>query len=460
MCFCALEVTDLRSGEVFSYGTENLQWILGNGTHSSLIGNDPATKLDVAEDIDTLVGLLGGTFVKVTDLQNGATAFNKFFVKHLRSTAAGKAVLFTTTNYAFYLDETYATVKALLAPCAGAGSIVIDGVTIIAPGGIHQVGEITGDHIADGSVEFVDIQDMNANRLLGRLMTDGTPGEVFLEEGDGMDLIYSGPPFNIRFNNTATGVLAAGATGALLYKSRLPENHEFKGILAGAGVAVNVLADDVEIVNDGVIDAENVGTGTFDVLSGVVANVAQFKTITPANGVAIVDSGNTLTISATAPFTWENITVDPLVAFTFLVRCTNPLGVTLTKGAVNEFVITIPNGVDVTDVCIHLSAVNNPGSDVFLQFDFQGNNSKNLPRETNLDTDTVILPSVRVANKQLAALFPPVSRTNYIRYGVTQGAGVLEVRLTDFSPLELWLVNFNQAGAAGNAEAIIHVSNL
>lgn len=157
---------------------------------------------------------------------------------------------------------------------------------------------------------------------------------------------------------------------------------------------------------------------------------------------------------------WQDIAVDAAVAERFLVRCTDPTGVTLTKPSATEFLVTVPTGVEVTDLAIHLSAGNNPGTDVYVRIDFQGNGYDGLPREVYGTEDTVSLPSVRVANKALADMAGAVSRSNYIKYGVTQGSGALEVRMTGVQPLELYLVNFNQANSAGNGAAIITISDL
>lgn len=810
MCFCTLQVTSLNTGEILDYGTENIQWILSQGSNSTIYGSDPATKLDVVEDIDTLLSFLSGTFVKVNTLAYGDIAVNKYYVKKLSQDLSGKGVVFTTTNLAFYLTDDYATIRPLFANCGTPGSVTVDGVTIINPGDVVQVGTITGANIQDGTVLFADIEDIDANRILGRTLTDGVVQELIFFEGDGIDIVFGGG--FLRFENVAQGELKAEATGLLIWDSRNVDNHVFKGLLASTGIDVSEVGSDIVITNTGLVSASSVGGGTIALLSGVVSGDVQLKTITAGPGIGLVDAAGNITISATggvtnatnvgvgqgifkqlaagilefyslvssgaisislvgddvqisevltasngltrtvndillggtlnqntviggassfnfqltnlvaftasgtgsgsilfntlllhgitgvtirasgsgnpidigtiadevitlgntlgqlsiagqyelplndapdstmgvkevlvwtgdggggstvqfepfvsggitsvvnvgggneilrdivantanlrtliaaggisitqnadditigdlftavggltrstnafrlggiqdqnvlisgagfnftlngqnsvamtavtdivltsaliqllaadvelgtsgatvrvadnydlpsgAPsttageknimvwtgdggggatpafeslnagasaFAWEDISVDPGVAEGFMVRCTDPTGITLTKPSPTEFLVTVPTGIDITDVAIHLSAVHNPGSDLFFQVDFQGNSSKGVAREAYQDLDSLTLPTVKVANKQLAETAGLVSRTNYIQYGRTQGSGVLEVRLTGLAPLELYLINFNQANAAGNAECMLTVSDL
>ena len=149
MCFCTLEVTDSRTGNVFAYGTENLQWILSNGSASVLIGNNPATKTEVDEDIDSLVALTDGQFVKVTDVSGVALAINRYYVRHIRSDQAGKAVVFTTTNVAFYLTDDYITIQALFGDCSAAAFPSVD-LSITGAGTPGDPFVLVGDEDAPG----------------------------------------------------------------------------------------------------------------------------------------------------------------------------------------------------------------------------------------------------------------------------------------------------------------------
>lgn len=811
MCFCTLHVTRKGTTKVLDYGTENLQWIFSEGDHTTLVGADPTSKLNVEENLDDLLDLLSGSFVKCEDREYGYIGVNKYYVKAIRPNRSGKAVLFTTTNLAFYLEDDYDTIRALFETCGdgGAGSVAVDNVTIIKPGDILQVGVIDTDNIADEAVTYDKIQEIGANRFLGRTLLPGTVEEVTFNSGTGVTLTF-GPGQQVRWDSSMQFRLTDDATGILLYDNTDEEYYELKGLVAGDGIQLTDGAD-VEIANTGLLSAESIGAGTFALLSGIVAQVAQFKKITAGSGVAITDLSGVLTISATgsvgdaenvgtgqgvfkglsgttlqfysittsgaitatlvsddirisevltfgngltrstnavklggslsenttidggdsfslifdnlaaliadvvgsiqissaddinieatngltlsggtqvnvgvpngenviignalgevsiaqaynlptdsepddtldqvsvmvwtgagggnttpsflpiesvggvtgganvgsgsevfkdllsgilrfrtvlatgglqatqntnditltdlftavggltrstnafrlggtqdqavtivgagfnftlngqaviamtaitsmtltapiltlssadvrvgstgatvriadrynmpssAPsstsgarriivwtgdgsttsaafeafpddavaFDWQDITVDPDDAEKLLVRCTDPTGIVLTRPAPTDFLITVPTGIDITDIVLHFTAANNPGSDIYVQFDFQGTNSKGNARTVYQSLDTLNLPTIEVANKQLpAAASDTISRTNFVRYGKTTGSGVIERRITGLDPLEIYVVNFNQGNAAGNAEAILKIGNL
>lgn len=132
--------------------------------------------------------------------------------------------------------------------------------------------------------------------------------------------------------------------------------------------------------------------------------------------------------------------------------CADGTGVTFARTSSTEGTFTVPSGVVLFGGTIHHTSGQNPGTNYYVQFSLGGT------RDTNNDKDDLNPPFFWVGNKTLPDAAGSISRSNYVKYGVTVNTPNLEQRVTGVGPLEIQLLNVNNSNAGGASGLLIGFS--
>lgn len=282
----------LTSLHFFYYILEN-----GAGSRIASIGtSDGAGR--VTQDVDTLALLGGLELVKVTQLGTGRKfAVNRHAVKRVLPADDGRAEIVFFDESSIKSQESYAALTPLFTQFGVAGSTVIpDGVTIIGNGDTIpiSVGIITGANIQDGSVQFVDLQDISSDVLLGRY----DPGAGSIQEvGLGAGLSFSGG------NLVLSGNLLLGAanigSGVAVYDSVVAQVLQLRSITGLGYLSASLNVDTIELSTTAEINtASNVGSGAVELFYQKVGEDLQFRTINAGSGLGAATVNGLVTFTA------------------------------------------------------------------------------------------------------------------------------------------------------------------
>lgn len=173
------------------------------------------------------------------------------------------------------------------------------------------------------------------------------------------------------------------------------------------------------------------------------------------NGASAAPGWANLPTGGGSGLSWYELSIVGGIATAAQAKASNNT-ITITKPAADTFLFTIPDGVDVDVLQLWIDAANNPGSLAKFRFDFQGNQASGLARIGTSDTN-LILPHFIVGNNALPTLNGSITSTYYIRYASTEGVANAEYRITNRSPLEVTIENFNQNNVGGNDETVVKI---
>ena len=283
----------LTSLHFFYYIVENN----GAGSRIASVGRSDGANL-VLQDVDTLTPLGGLELIKVTQAGSGRKlSVNRHSVKRVLQADDGAAEIIFFDESSIKTQETYSALVPAFTQFGVAGSSVIpDGVTIIGNGDTIpiSVGIITGANIQDGSVEFVDIQDIASQVLLGRY----DPGTGQIQQ------ITLGPGLALSAGAlTLSSSLLLGAanigSGVGLYDSVDTQVLQLRSIDGLVYITAALNVDTIEISTTAEINtASNAGGGAVELFYQKVGEDLQFRTIAAGTGVAFSTVNGLITLDA------------------------------------------------------------------------------------------------------------------------------------------------------------------
>lgn len=261
-------------------------YILNNGSGSRVaaVGTSDGANT-VLEDVDALLPLGGLELVKVTQAGTGRVfAINRHAVKRVREAEDGAAEIVFFNEYSIKTEELYSALKPAFTQFGVAGTTVIpDGVTIVGNGDTIpiSVGIITGANIQDGSVQFVDLQDISSDVLLGRY--DPGTGEIQeISLGTGLSFVAGAL--------TLSGDILLGANsigpGISIYDSVSSQILQLRSVTGLGYIDAALNVDTIEISTTAEINtASNVGGGLVELFYQKTGEDLEFRTINAGAGL-------------------------------------------------------------------------------------------------------------------------------------------------------------------------------
>jgi hypothetical protein len=129
------------------------------------------------------------------------------------------------------------------------------------------------------------------------------------------------------------------------------------------------------------------------------------------------------------------------------------LGVTFVRISAFEWIVTIPDGVDIKSGYIYNTTAQNPGANCYIKFIYNGTR----PFNTNT-AGTDARPPVRIWGVNMAGNgdgATVITRTNFQQYAVTTGATNLLPRITEVGSGDIEIEIANYTTALGSAASIV-----
>lgn len=130
-------------------------------------------------------------------------------------------------------------------------------------------------------------------------------------------------------------------------------------------------------------------------------------------------------------------------------------GVTAQRLSQSEIKFLVPDGVDLYGGAVRFTAIGNPGSDLYVQFDYSGNGADGNPRQVNINVVTMYPPDGFVINDVLLDSGGP-TRALPLNYTKFSGGSELERYITGApgaagsgTPLEVLFRNYNSIANGG-----------
>lgn len=281
----------LTSLHFFYYIIEN-----GEGSQIASVGRSDGANL-VLQDLDALAPLGGLELVRATQAGTGRKfAVNRHSVKRVLQAGDGAAEIIFFDESSIKTVEDYATLAPLFTQFGVAGTTVIpDGVTILGNGDTIpiSVGIITGANIQDGSLQFVDLQDISSPSLLGRY----DPGTGQIQEITlGTGLSFTGGALTLSSSLLLGANNIGGGVG--LYDSVSAQALQLRTLLGLGRLTAALNVDTIELSTTAEANtASNVGAGV-GLFYQKVGEDLQFRTIAAGTGLSATIVGGLITLAA------------------------------------------------------------------------------------------------------------------------------------------------------------------
>jgi len=256
----------------------------------------------VSEDIANLVSQSGLDLVVVTQKKSGLTiGVNRLAVQGVKKNLSdGTATVEFKDKTSIDIQEAFSVVEPFFTAVPGYGAggpVLVDGVTIVGDGVAIalEVGIIDTININDSAITLAKIQDISANRLLGRNpSSSGPPQEIIL--GAGLEL--SGTTLNLTNGPPIYDMSNIGG-GAGVFSAIVSEVAQLRTLVGVGRIGAAVVGDTIEIsttaqLNQGV----NLNAGDGQVFAQMNGENLEFRTLEAGAGIILIQTPTKISLSA------------------------------------------------------------------------------------------------------------------------------------------------------------------
>ncbi len=300
----------------------------------------------------------------------------------------------------------------------------------------------------------------------------------FVEMGGALikNTLVSAAGYNFQIQNAGAGEFSASTLVFGAATSLSLSGATLSGIFSGATLLQSGGINTIRGTTSVVLDAPVVQLGSLSPAPEVsVGNLYSFPSAAPSlpvdgdkkimqwrndAGVVVeefVDPPSPGSGSGTSQL-WYDITPAG-VAFRKVLVLASGDGVTFTQNASNEWAFYIPDGVDLYSGSVFAETSGNPGSQLYVQFEFDGNAADGNPRLANTEIDNIKPPQARVVNMAAESLGGP-TRLLPAAYNRLAGSALLEENITaapgvagaDY--IEIGYSNYSSNAAAGTGRSL------